>query len=204
MCKLLCWNSAQSFQSVTIDEQIQGILPKQRRTVKSSRGWRQATRSSAAIEQPSTRRHGHEVPATPAERTSEPRTRPLTIGDIPAIIQQVTETIANQTGNGLPPAETCQKAAPHSTSLEEGRQPPPATTIATCQGEEATTQQSSVLTLGDILKVVDAVANRLASHRANSSSDQPGSYLLCIIKARVYKLLLAYDSPIRHGILYSR
>ena len=202
MCKLLCWNSAQSFQSVTTDEQIQGIMPKQRRTVKSSCGRRQATRSSAAIEQPSTRCHGHEVPATPAERTSEPRTHPLTIGDIPAIIQQVSETIANQTGNGLPPAETCQIAAPHSTSAEEGRQPPPATT--TRQGEEATTQQSSVLTLGDILKVVDAVANRLASHRTNSSSDQPGSCLLCIIKARVYKLLLAYDSPIRHGLLYSR
>ena len=203
MCKLLCWNSAQSFQSVTTDEQIQGIMPKQRRTVKSSRGRRQATRSSTAIEQPSTRRHGHEVPATPAERTSEPRMHPLTIGKIPAIIQQVSETIANQTGNGLPPAETCQIATPHSTSAEEGRQPPPATTIATRQGEEATTQQSSVLTLGDILKVVDAVANRLASHRTNSSSDQPGSCLLCIIKARVYKLLLAYDSPIRHGLLYS-
>ena len=147
-------------------------MPKQRRTVKSSRGRRQATRSSVAIEQPSTRRHGHKVSATPAERTSEPRTRPLTIGNIPAIVKQVSETIANQTGNGLPPAETCQIAAPHSTSAEEGRQPPPAMT--TRQGEEATTQQSTVLTLGDIPKLVDAVANRLASHRANSSSDQPG------------------------------
>ena len=177
-------------------------MPKQRRTVKSSRGRRQATRSSVAIEQPSTRRHGHEVNATPAERTSEPRTHPITIGNIPAIVKQVSETIANQTGNGLPPAETYQIAAPRLTSAEEGRQPPPATT--TCQGEEATTQQSTVLMLGDIPKLVDAVANRLASPRSNSSSNQPGSCLLCIIKARVYKLLLACDSPIRYGLLYSR
>ena len=75
--------------------------------------------------------------------------------------------IANQTGNGLPSAETCQRAASHSISEEEGRQPPPSTT--THQGEETTTQQSSALTLGDILKLVDAVANQLESNRATTT-----------------------------------
>ena len=89
-----------------------------------------------AIEQPSTRLHGHEVSATAAEGTSDPGMLPLTTGDIPAIVQQISEMIANQTGNGLPSAETCQRAASHSTSEEEGRQPPPSTT--TCQGEETT------------------------------------------------------------------
>ena len=79
-------------------------MPKQHHTVKSSRGWRQATRSSVAIEQQSTRRHSHEVTSTPAEGTLDPGTHTLTIGDIPAIVQQVSEMIANQTGNGLPPS----------------------------------------------------------------------------------------------------
>ena len=110
-----------------------------------------------AIEQASTKCHCHEVIETAVDGTADPGKHPLIVGDIPAIVQQVSTAITNQTENGDPPApaQTWLRNALHSASEEEGRQPPPATT--TCQDDKTTTQQS--LTLGDMLSLVDAVVN---------------------------------------------
>ena len=155
---------------------------KQRSSVKSSRGWPPKTRAGVAIGRPSTRSHSHKATETAVDDTVTPGTRPLTVGDIPAIVQQVTAAFSNQTENGSPPApsQTRLRNASHSHSAreEEGRQPPIATTTrqGLRQGEETTTQQP--LTLGDMPSLVDAVVNRLAGNRASSSSDPPGSFLL--------------------------
>ena len=85
-----------------------------------------------AIGWSSTRCHSHEATKTAVDGTATPGMRPLTVGDIPTIMQQVSAVISNQTENGPPPApfQTCPRNASHSHSAseEEGRQPPMVTT----------------------------------------------------------------------------
>ena len=141
-------------------------MPKQRRSIKSSRGRRQAKQSCATTGRPSTRRSQrvtHDSPSSTVEAPSDTGTHLLTASDILVIVQQVTTTLSG--ANQPPLAKYTLTTTLQMTGTEEENPAP----------------LSTSLTLADIPSLVDAVVSLLASNRTGNSSVQPGivfSYML--------------------------
>ena len=167
-------------------------MPKQRRSNKSARARRQTSRgaiserSSTRISQDVMTDVSIESRSTISEANPDSSTRPLTAGDIPTIIQQVTAAIS--AGSSLPSDPTPTRIISHTPSSEEISTPStrhlPTSTDATTAShttaseEGSSNQLSGVLKSTDIPSLVDAVVSRLSTHHAGSSSSQPGNCML--------------------------
>ena len=149
-------------------------MPKQRRSIKSSRGRRQAKQSCATTGRPSTRhsqRITHDSPSSTVEAPPDPGTRPLTASDIPVIVQQVTAALSG--ANQPPPAQSTSTTTSQTTGTEEENPALPSTS----------------LTSADIPSLVDAVVSRLASNHTGNSSVQPGIVFSYILNCSCISLL---------------